>query len=223
MRVAQALFALILPLALPPGLSRAEGVAKALVQVPDSGGQNARSNMMRVYGPTDPPYAFWRFCDEFPADCARQRKIEARFDVTPERMAQLDATNRRVNREIEPVTDLELYGVSDYWTLPRSGKGDCEDYALLKRHELIDAGWPASALLMTVVRDEKRDGHAVLTARTTHGDFILDNKTDDIKLWNRTPYRYVMRQSYLDPKAWVALDPAQSVPPAAIVAAMRTQ
>lgn len=222
MRVARVILALIVPLAAPAGSSQAEGQPRTLVQIGSTGGQNTHSSFMRVYGATEPPYAFWRFCDEFPADCARQRQIEARFDATPERTAELDAINRRINTEIEPVTDMELYGVSDYWTLPRNGKGDCEDYALLKRHELIKAGWPASALLITVVRDEKQDGHAVLTARTAHGDFILDNKTNDIKLWNKTPYHFVMRQSYLDPKAWVALDPAQTAPPAAIVAAMRT-
>ena len=59
--------------------------------------------------------------------------------------------------------------------MPRT-KGDCEDYALLKRHTLIRKGWPVGSLLLTVVRDEKGEGHAVLTARTKQGDFILDNK-----------------------------------------------
>ena len=40
----------------------------------------------------------------------------------------------------------------------------CEDYALLKRHELMQLGWPSSALLMTVVMDESFEGHAVLTS-----------------------------------------------------------
>ena len=50
---------------------------------------------------------------------------------------------------------MKHYGIADYWTLPTDGKGDCEDYALLKRHELIRLGWPSSALLMTIVKDEK--------------------------------------------------------------------
>lgn len=174
------------------------------------------SPFMRVFGPTDPPYAFWRFCDEFPADCARKRAVDPRFEVSNDRMAELELVNTRINHAIEPVTDLELYGISDYWTLPKNGKGDCEDYALQKRHDLIEAGWPASALLVTVVLDEHNDGHAVLTARTTDGDFVLDNKTDEIRVWHKTAYRFVMRQSFLDPKAWVALDPAQTAPPAAI-------
>jgi len=174
------------------------------------------SAYMRAFGPADPPYAFWRFCEEFPSDCAKQRAIEARFDAAGSRMDELDTINRSVNHAIEPVTDMELYGVSDYWTLPASGKGDCEDYALLKRHLLMEAGWPASALLITVVLDERNEGHAILTARTMTGDYVLDNKTDQISLWHKTPYHFVMRQSFLDPKAWVALDPAQSQPPVGI-------
>jgi predicted transglutaminase-like cysteine proteinase len=194
----------------------AQVTAVAANPIVTTAGQDKATAFMRVFGPTDPPYAFWRFCDEFPADCVKKRAVDARFDAKPARLAELVDINASINHAIDPVTDLELYGVSDYWTLPLHGKGDCEDYALLKRHVLIEAGWPASSLLMTVVLDEKNDGHAVLTARTIQGDFVLDNKTDEIKLWNAAPYRFVMRQSYLDPKAWVALDPSQSTPPVAI-------
>ncbi len=114
-----------------------------------------------------------------------------------------------MNKDVAPATDIEVYGVNEYWTLPRT-RGDCEDYALLKRHDLIAKGWPVSALLMTVVRDEKGEGHAVLTARTVQGDFVLDNKIEDVRMWNKTPYQFVMRQSYLNPKVWVALDTRQS-------------
>ena len=62
---------------------------------------------------------------------------------------------------------------------------------------------------MTVVRDEKGEGHAVLTARTVQGDFILDNKVDEVKSWNRTRYEYIMRQSYLNTMIWMSLDPRE--------------
>jgi predicted transglutaminase-like cysteine proteinase len=127
-------------------------------------------------------------------------------------MRQLDETNRSVNRLIQPVTDIELYGVADMWILPTT-KGDCEDYALLKRKILIEKGWPLSSLLITVVRDEKGEGHAILTARLSSGDYILDNKVDDLKLWTETPYQYVMRQSYLNPRVWMSLDPRDATPP----------
>ena len=60
--------------------------------------------------------------------------------------------------------------------------------------------------MLTVVRDEKGEGHAVLTARTTQGDYVLNNKLEDVRLWSETPYQFVMRQSYLNPLVWVAID-----------------
>ena len=74
----------------------------------------------------------------------------------------------------------------------------------------MERGWPASALLITVVRDERGEGHAVLTARTMQGDFILDNKTDEIRVWHRTRYDFIMRQSYLNPRIWMSLDPKEA-------------
>jgi predicted transglutaminase-like cysteine proteinase len=77
---------------------------------------------------------------------------------------------------------------------------------------LIKAGWPQSALLLTVVLDEKGEGHAILTARTVAGDYVLDNKNDDLKVWHKTPYRFIMRQSYLNPRLWMSLDPKEAAP-----------
>ena len=169
------------------------------------------SAYMRVYGVAQPPYGYENFCNRVPDECRQGPPEEQRFSANPARLSELDAINRAVNREIEPATDLEVYGQTEYWTIP-TVRGDCEDYALLKRKRLIARGWPVSSLLLTVVRDEKGEGHAVLTARTIQGDFILDNKVDEVKVWNRTPYEYVMRQSYLNTRIWMSLDPRESNP-----------
>lgn len=174
-------------------------------------GQDYASPQMRTFGPAQPPYGFVSFCERTPRECAQGPQEEQRFSATPERLAQLDLINRSVNHEIEPITDLDHYGLADYWTIP-AAKGDCEDYVILKRKRLMALGWPASALLITVVRDERGDGHAVLTVRTMQGDFILDNKTDEIKVWHRTHYDYIMRQSYLNPRIWLSLDPRETGP-----------
>lgn len=174
------------------------------------------SSYQRIFGPAQPPYGFVQFCDENPAECVSGPLEQSRFNATPARLSELDEVNRHVNRTIQPITDLEHYGVTEYWSLPNDGKGDCEDYALLKRHELIKRGWPVSSLLMTVVRDEKGEGHAVLTARTQQGDFVLDNKAEEVKLWYQTPYEFVMRQSYLNARAWISLDPTDTTAPVAI-------
>lgn len=178
-------------------------------------GNGNQSTFMRIFGLSQAPYGFVRFCEANAKECAQDGREEARLDATPERLSELDAINRSVNQAIKPFTDLEIYGVTEYWTLPTTA-GDCEDYALLKRKMLIARGWPTSSLLMTVVRDERGEGHAVLTARTAQGDFVLDNKTDAVKIWNKTPYQFVMRQSYLNPRVWVALEPGEASRPAAL-------
>ena len=170
---------------------------------------------MRVFANAQPPYGFVHFCEVQASECAAGSNDDNRFQATPDRLSELDAINRTVNHEIEPATDIEIYGVTELWTLPAT-RGDCEDFALLKRHRLIEQGWPAGSLLMTVVRDEKNEGHAVLTARTSLGDYVLDNKAESVKLWNQTPYHYVMRQSYLDPNVWVSLDPSDIATPGAM-------
>lgn len=171
---------------------------------------------MRVFGQAAPPYGFVQFCDRTPDECVAGPMAESRFHASPERLAELDEINRAVNTAIEPATDMDLYGVEEYWTLPPRGRGDCEDYALLKRHILIRRGWPIGSLLMTVVRDEKGDGHAILTARTAQGDFILDNKVPTVKPWHATGYEYIMRQSYISPRVWMSLDPNNGLAPNAI-------
>jgi predicted transglutaminase-like cysteine proteinase len=169
---------------------------------------------MRVFGPSQPPYGYVRFCEQNPDECA-SRGTDTRFQATAERLSELDEINRQVNRAVQPATDTEIYGVSEYWTLPGE-RGDCEDYALLKQKLLIARGWPSSSLLLTVVRDEKGEGHAVLTARTSQGDFVLDNKIEHVMLWNKSDYEFVMRQSYLDPRVWVSLDPKDLTSPASL-------
>lgn len=171
--------------------------------------QDKPSTYMRVFSQTPPPQGYVQFCASNRVECLRDNRTKRRFAATPQHLIELDEINRYVNAIVAPATDLELYGVEEFWTLPDS-RGDCEDYVLLKRQILMSKGWPASALLITVVRDQQGEGHAVLTARTDQGDFILDNKDTKVRLWHQTPYRFVMRQSYLDPMTWMSLDPEQS-------------
>ena len=113
--------------------------------------------------------------------------------------------NKWVNETIKPITDMDHWGVIEKWSLPTDGYGDCEDYVLLKRKMLIDAGWPREALLITVVRDKKGEGHAVLTVKTDKGEFVLDNQNENVVAWTETGYRFVKRQSQSDPNVWVSL------------------
>ena len=177
---------------------------------------------MRVFGQSSPPIGYVQFCERLPADCEIIAGSERRVELTPQRLSDLDRVNRMVNRDIKPATDWELYGVEEYWTYPDARKrGDCEDYVLLKRKILIEQGWPQGALLITVVRDERKEGHAILTVRSAQGDFVLDNKNDDIRAWHRTPYQFVMRQSYFNPKVWVSLEVTETNPSAAVAGVRR--
>ena len=110
------------------------------------------------------------------------------------------------------MTDLEHWGVVERWNYPDDGHGDCEDYVLAKRRLLIQAGWPREALLVTVVRDKRGDGHAVLTVKTDKGEFVLDNQNDQILLWSDTGYHFVKRQSQTDQNVWGSLGELRGIP-----------
>jgi predicted transglutaminase-like cysteine proteinase len=161
---------------------------------------------------TRPPIGWIEFCMEHPADCTGGVAEPRDVVLTATAWKELVRINQLVNRHITPMTDLAHYGVVERWTYPRDGYGDCEDYVLLKRRLLMEAGWPVEALLVTVVRDKRGDGHAVLTVKTDRGDFILDNQHDEVLLWSDTGYRFVKRQSQTDPNQWVALGEPRAAP-----------
>ena len=152
-----------------------------------------------------PPIGWVEFCADNPRDC-RGGATQARDIVmTPTAWKDLLRVNRYVNETVKPMTDQEHWGVIEKWSYPTDGYGDCEDYVLLKRKMLIDAGWPREALLVTVVRDKKGEGHAVLTVKSDKGEFVLDNQNEDVVAWTDTGYRFVKRQSQSDPNVWVSL------------------
>ncbi len=166
---------------------------------------------MQAFAETLPPIGYVTFCREHEPDCRYSGPFADLMQLTPDKVAALEQVNSFVNTTISPVTDLELYGKVEYWAYPKD-KGDCEDYVLLKRKMLLQAGWPRQALLITVVRDRNGDGHAVLTVKTDKGEFILDNQNPEILLWSETGYHFVKRQSQTDPNTWVSLgDPFPAI------------
>lgn len=167
--------------------------------------QQLSAPFMAKAGPTTRPAGHHEFCKENRGECQIKTRGDARVNLTPERWNQLVAVNSGVNTAITPVTDEELFGREEVWIYPTT-KGDCEDFVLLKRRELINRGWPIGSLLVTVVRQRNGDGHAVLTVLTDRGDLVLDNLESDIKVWSETEYRYIKRQSEFDTGRWVAID-----------------
>jgi predicted transglutaminase-like cysteine proteinase len=160
-------------------------------------------------GEARPILGWVNFCEREPAECNFDAAEPATISLTARTWQAIVTVNRRVNTTIKPVTDLAHWGVADRWDLPTDGAGDCEDFQLLKRKLLAEAGLPRRAMRMTVVIDEKREGHAVLMILTDRGDFILDNKTNAVLPWHETGYIYVKREDQ-NGSGWVSLGGATS-------------
>lgn len=131
---------------------------------------------------------------------------DGRLVAAPELFAMLNRVNQSINMQIRPGDDRDLYGIEDYWTLPLTlegtAEGDCEDYALEKRHALIAAGVPDSALFLAVGYSLATGRHAVLVVSTDQGDYVLDNMTPYILPWADTPYHWTARQMPGDLLSW---------------------
>lgn len=120
-------------------------------------------------------------------------------------MQTVRAVNSRANRSIRPISDFNQYRVMERWSLPTARGGDCEDYALYKKRELIRAGIPAEQLLIAVVLDRKRQPHAVLILRTGTQDLVLDNMNSRILPWQKTGYTFLRLQNPRQPSGWVSV------------------
>jgi len=161
---------------------------------------------------TSVPYGWVDFCDRRPEECSLGKLDPRDIRLTKKTWAELNRVNKRANDAIEPITNLEHWGTTvDHWDYPIDGKGDCKVYALYKRKLLIEQGFPRQALLMTIVRDLDGEGHAILTVKTDHGEFVLDNLSDEIRPWYATGYRFIKRQAQDDPNVWLDLGGAQGV------------
>ncbi|MDB5509965.1 MAG: transglutaminase family protein cysteine peptidase [Hyphomicrobiales bacterium] len=171
-----------------------------------------QGTFISVGGQTLVPYGWVDFCARYAGECDGGPMQPLDINATPKALKLIDKINGWVNSNITAKSDLEQWGSVDRWDYPTNGFGDCEDYVLLKRKMLIEEGFPRQALLVTVVKDEQGEGHAVLTVKTSKGEFVLDNLNDDVKRWDRTPYRFVKRQSQQDPRIWVNIGAPTSAP-----------
>ncbi len=187
-------------------------VALAVLAAPAARSADERPLFVSLGETTRAPIGWIEFCAENPRECAVRPSAPRDVVLSTPAWKDLARINLWVNGHIKPMTDLEHYGVVEKWAYPDDGYGDCEDYVLLKRRMLMQAGWPREALLITVVRDRHGDGHAVLTVKTDKGELILDNQNDEILLWSDTGYRFVKRQSQADPNVWVSLGDPRAAP-----------
>jgi predicted transglutaminase-like cysteine proteinase len=157
---------------------------------------------IQMASPTLAPMAHTMFCMSYPDECG-VRKIAFRgkkFELTPERWTDLRQVNAEVNRSIVPQRNL-LGLAGEKWVVSPSA-GDCNDYAVTKRHQLLARGWPSRTLLLAEVVTRWGEHHLVLVIRAKEGDFVLDNMSAHIRPWSKAPYQWVRIQSPRNPKFW---------------------
>ncbi len=153
--------------------------------------------------PALPPLGHTRFCLRYPNDCQahpvdfRRRNIA----LTPERWEELNLVNREVNRDI--IADTS---VTDEWMIAPQ-VGDCKDYAVTKRHELLARGWPSRALLLAEVIVPSGEHHLILVVRVDHTDLVLDNLNANIRSIAVVypQYQWVRIELPQNPKFWATV------------------
>jgi predicted transglutaminase-like cysteine proteinase len=146
------------------------------------------------------------------------RTMATVLHLTPLVWSALNGVNQSINSRIQPMTDEQAFGVSDYWTLPLSDGprpvGNCKHYALEKRKALVDAGFSPDALSIAIVKTGWGEVHAVLIIGTDQGDYVLDNLTPWIKGWQESRYTWIERQTPGQPLRWANLAAISTKSPA---------
>jgi predicted transglutaminase-like cysteine proteinase len=151
--------------------------------------------------PTLAPFQHVRFCLRYPSDCKSNPAEIDHIDLDAETSELLERVNHSVNLSIIPT--IKDYGTNlgDGWTIAPD-TGDCNDYAVTKRHELLESGLPSKALRLSVVKTASGIGHLVLVVVTSKGNIVLDNLTEMIRPWQSTDYHWLKIQSASDSKFW---------------------
>ena len=180
--------------------------------------QNASANMMgmpRALGtalqhisfrtPTLAPMAFTQFCLRYADQCKPRRMIfrGGAVRLTAARLEELKEVNQVVNAGIAPEPNYQ--GLAGEKWLIAPARGDCNDYAVTKRSELLDRGWPVRSLLLSEVVTSSGEHHLILVVRTRSGDLVLDNLTRTIRPWSTAPYRWVRIQTPKNPHYWATI------------------
>lgn len=149
-----------------------------------------------------PPSGAQQLCRQYSWACAHKASVSLSGS---QELKLVKEINTRVNRSTREVTDQSQYKTRELWALPTSRGGDCEDFALLKKRDLIKAGIDPRKLLLATVLDTRRNAHAVLVYRSSQGDLVLDNLTNRIKPWAATRYLFLRMQDPEQPRRWVGV------------------
>jgi predicted transglutaminase-like cysteine proteinase len=117
----------------------------------------------------------------------------------------LHDVNLKVNKDITYKSDAENFGDDRWVVVKKDGEqpvyGDCEDFAVTKR-DILKSHIPASAMMLAYVTSEESGAHVVLIVRTTEGDKVLDNRSQNVRGIDETDYEYMYVTDPLDNKQW---------------------
>ena len=155
---------------------------------------------------TLPPIAHTIFCNNYPHECSRSKASSSFLTSNPRLLyAELDLVNRQVNAAIRPEAAKARGAFGNIWLLFPSA-GNCNDYVVSKRHELMARGWPSSALLLAEVALSSGEHHLVLVVDAGHETYVLDNlKPNIVRLSNAADYRWIRIESPQVPKNWARM------------------
>lgn len=148
------------------------------------------------------PVSHTVFCLKYPDEC-KVHKVMFRggaMTLTAKRWNELTRVNAAVNRAIIPHPNTGGLAAEKWLIAPKAG--ECHDYAVTKRHDLIALGWPERDLLLAEVITSWGEHHLVLVARTSDGDLVADSLTGKIRDWSSVPYEWVRIQKPDNPTFW---------------------
>ena len=180
--------------------------ALILTLVGISGVAQAAPKSMVIGDVVNPPIGVMAFCMQNADQCATTAQDAVTQTLTAQAAYEMNRINRGVNLKIKYVEDQAKYGRNDFWTYPSDREGDCEDIALEKRKMLIRLGWNPASLVFAAARTETGEGHLVLVAITDRGDFVLDNRRDEVPLWSDVEYTWIKRSKPGTLLAWNWID-----------------
>jgi predicted transglutaminase-like cysteine proteinase len=149
-----------------------------------------------------PPFGHTFFCLRYPRDCARTDSTEALPISLTDRWREMSFVNVSVNAAIAPKPDPDQ--VDSHWLI-NPAEGDCNDYAVSKRHELLKAGWSSSSLLLAeVTLISTGEHHLILIVKGAEADWVLDNLNPVIVRLaaTRNAYAWDRIQSADNPRFW---------------------
>lgn len=139
------------------------------------------------------PAGFYDMCTSLSAECQPVAQTESLS------FAEVRRINETVNKDIRP--QPEPPGV-DVWQLaPKDG--DCDDYVMTKRHELIAAGFGSERARVAVGVARGGQLHAVLVVNFGRNFYVLDNLTNDVLPVEESAVQILTVQSTENPRIWL--------------------